>query len=396
MKDIVIIANFCRDFSKNDNGRFQYLCKELSKTDQVEIITSDFSHSLKTKKGKLTHDWPFTITFLDEPGYQKNISIKRFWSHRKWGRNVGKYLEKRKKPDIIDCAVPSLTAALSAMKYCKRNKVKFVVDIQDLWPEAFYMALNVPILSNLLFFPFKRIADKVYRNADEICGVSKSYVERALKKNVKNAKGHVAFLGTELETFDEGATVQPYVFKENKDDLWVGYCGSLSASYDIGCVLNALQIIREKKNTMPRMIIMGDGLQRESFAKTAQEKELDVVFTGRLPYDQMCATLKQCDILINPITKRSAASIINKHGDYAAAGLPVINTQESSEYRSLIEEYHMGLNCKNGDADDVAQKIMYLMDHPEERYQMGCNSRKCAEERFDRRNSYLELLSVFT
>ena len=41
MKDIVIIANFCRDFSETDNGRFMYLCKELSKEHNVEIITSD-------------------------------------------------------------------------------------------------------------------------------------------------------------------------------------------------------------------------------------------------------------------------------------------------------------------------------------------------------------------
>ena len=31
MKDIVIIANFCRDFSETDNGRFMYLCKEEHK-----------------------------------------------------------------------------------------------------------------------------------------------------------------------------------------------------------------------------------------------------------------------------------------------------------------------------------------------------------------------------
>jgi hypothetical protein len=47
VKDIVIIANFCRDFSETDNGRFMYLCKELSKDNKVEIITSDFGHTSK-------------------------------------------------------------------------------------------------------------------------------------------------------------------------------------------------------------------------------------------------------------------------------------------------------------------------------------------------------------
>lgn len=43
MKDIVIIANFCRNFLETDNGRFMYLCKELSKDNKVEIITNDFT-----------------------------------------------------------------------------------------------------------------------------------------------------------------------------------------------------------------------------------------------------------------------------------------------------------------------------------------------------------------
>jgi hypothetical protein len=47
VKDIVIIANFCRDFSETDNGRFMYLCKELAKDNKVEIITNDFIHGQK-------------------------------------------------------------------------------------------------------------------------------------------------------------------------------------------------------------------------------------------------------------------------------------------------------------------------------------------------------------
>ena len=78
MKNILIIANFCRDFSKNDNGRFMYLCKELSKNNNVEIITSDFNHSTKVYKEPLGIKWPFKITFIHEPGYKKISVLKGF------------------------------------------------------------------------------------------------------------------------------------------------------------------------------------------------------------------------------------------------------------------------------------------------------------------------------
>ena len=134
MKDILILANFCRDFSRTDNGRFLYLAKELAKEQLVEIVTSDYSHSKKAPKEKPTVEWPFSITFLHEPGYPRNVCLQRFWSHFVWGRNVKRYLANRKKPDVIYCAVPSLTGPLAAAKYCEKNGVKFIIDVQDLWP----------------------------------------------------------------------------------------------------------------------------------------------------------------------------------------------------------------------------------------------------------------------
>ena len=389
MKDVVIIANFCRDFSETDNGRFMYLCKELSKENNVEIITSDFSHDKKAPKEPLVHNWPFTITFLHEPGYKKNISVQRFASHNAWGKEVGKYLEQRKKPDVIYCAVPSLTAPYEAAKYCEKNGVKFIVDIQDLWPEAFQMVFNVPVLSNMIFAPFKHRVNQIYKMADEICAVSEHYVERALSVNSKCTSGHAVFLGTSLKTFDNNVqTADAPMKKAEEDGLWLGYCGSLAASYDIPCVIDALKILKDKGCNVPKFIVMGDGSRRTEFEDAAKNAGVEAVFLGSLPYDQMCAQIVQCDIVVNPILKGSAASIINKHGDYASSGLPVINNQDSQEYRSLIEKYNMGLNCRNGDSADMAEKLNMLIHDQNLRNEMGKNARRCAEEKFDREYSY--------
>ena len=394
MKDIVIIANFCRDFSETDNGRFMYLCKELSKDNKVEIITSDFSHSAKKQKEPLVHQWPFTITFLHEPGYKKNISLQRFASHRAWGKEVERYLKDREKPDVVYCAVPSLTAPLAAAKYCEKENVRFIIDIQDLWPEAFQMVFHVPVLSDLVFSPFKHIADETYKRADAICAVCQEYVDRALTVNRKCETGHAVFLGTSLETFDKNVnSLEPKIRKESESEIWLGYFGSLSASYDIPCVISAIKTLKEQKHTVPKFIIMGDGARRVEFEKEAIDAGIDAVFLGNLPYDQMCAQLVQCDIVVNPIRGGSAASIINKHGDYAASGLPVLNTQNSREYRKLVEDYNMGLNCKNGDAEDLANKLLDLLDNVALRKQMGKNARECAKEKFDRNHSYRELVA---
>ena len=393
MKDIVIIANFCRDFSENDNGRFMYLCKELSKEHHVEIITSDFIHGQGVHKEPLTIQWPFEITFVHEPGYKKNVSVRRFMSHYSWGKEVAKYLRKRKKPDVVYCAIPSITAALEAAKYCEKNNVRFIVDVQDLWPEAFKMVLNVPIVSKLLFLPFDLRVNAAYKRADAIVAVSRTYVERVLRVNKKCKEGHAVFLGTRLETFDEGAKNKP-LMRKPENEIWIGYCGSLSVSYDIPTVIYAMKKLRDKGLNNLKIIVMGEGAHRAQFEACAKENEVDAIFTGRLGYEDMCAQVRQCDMVVNPIKGKSAASIINKHGDYAASGLPVVNTQDSPEYRELVDAYQMGFNCENGNADDMAEKLERLIQDGALRLQMGANARRCAEEKFDRKFTYQEILKV--
>ena len=48
--DIVIIAEFCGDFSVLNNSRFFYLAKMLSGEHRVELVTSSFIHEAKRQR----------------------------------------------------------------------------------------------------------------------------------------------------------------------------------------------------------------------------------------------------------------------------------------------------------------------------------------------------------
>ena len=390
--DIVIISEFCEDFSKSDNDRFFYLAKMLTGTvgdrvcnDTVEIITSSFRHTTKSQRREPASEWPFKITFIEEPGYPKNVCIKRFSSHRVWGKNVAEYLKKRsRKPDVIYCAVPSLTGPNLVAKYCEKENIRFVIDVQDLWPEAFQMVMNVPVISNIAFIPFRILADGIYKRADAICAVSDTYCQRALAVNKKVTEATTVFLGTELATFDQYAAENP-ILEKKEEEIWLAYCGTLGSSYDLTCVIDALSILDDSR---VRFIVMGDGPKSEEFKNYARQNRVRSEFVGRLQYNAMCSLLSACDITVNPIAHMAAQSIINKHADYAASGLPVVSTQESSEYRKLIDDYHMGFNCRNNDSSDLAEKLKTLIENPPLRLEMGSNARKCAEERFDRKTAY--------
>lgn len=387
--DIVIIANFCMDFTETDNGRFSYIANALCKDNEVEIITSRFYHITKKQRGVL-EEHPYKITLLDEPGYKKNISIRRFYSHYIWGQNVKKYLKKRKKPDVIYCAVPSLTAPYYTSKYCAKNKIRFVIDIQDLWPEAFQMVFNIPILSAIIFAPFKWIENEIYRCANDIVAVSQTYVDRALSVNIKCKSGYSVFLGTDIDTFDKNSDKEAVLTKK-EGDIWLVYCGTLGSSYDLSCVIEA---IKDAGIDYLKFIVMGDGPHMKKFINLAQKSNVDAIFTGRLPYDEMCAMLSECDIAINPIMIGASQSIINKHADYAMAGLPVISSQDRGEYSRLLETYRCGVNCDPGNVLEVRQAIIELTKNKQKRIEYGKNSRRLAEEKFDRQKTYKTILNV--
>lgn len=394
-KDILLIAHFCSDFDGKGNNRFNYLADLFAKNGfDVELVTSDFSHNKKVKREKeISEDLSYKVTFIKEPVYKKNVSLKRFYSHYIMAKNLKKYLESRKKPSAIYCSVPSLDVAETAAKYAKINNIKFIIDIQDLWPEAFQMVFNVPIISNIIFYPMKMKADYIYKAADEIVAVSDTYKNRVLEANNKVEVGKVVFLGTDLGKFDE-------TFSNNKcqgkpdDEIWIAYAGTLGHSYDLTIVFNALEILNNNGYKNLKFVIMGDGPLKEKFEEYSKEKKINTLFTGRLPYAEMVGMLGVCDIAVNPISKGAAQSIINKHGDYAAAGLPVVNTQECIEYRNLVDGYKMGLNCNNNDEVDLSEKLITLLSDAELRKEMGRNSRKLAEEKFDRKRTYLEIITM--
>ena len=394
MKDIIIIAQFVEENFEKSNSRFKDIINMLIKERaNVELITSNFSHENKGYKnlklyGKNNN---FKMTFLKEPAYKKNVCVKRLYSHIMLGNELEKYLRRRKLPDVVYCAVPSLSLAKSAAKYCKKNNVKFIIDVQDLWPEAFKLVFNVPIISNLMYYPMIKKADYIYSNADEIIAVSETYKNRALEVNKKCKEGLSVYLGTDLGYFDS-------LINKNKNNsinnanIKVVYIGTLGHSYNIKIIIDAIAILYKRGIKDIEFLIIGDGPLKSEFEMYSKKKKVKCIFTGRLEYSRMVKKLVECDIAVNPITSGAAQSIINKVGDYAAAGLPVINTQECKEYRNLVEKYDVGINCNEDNIESIVDAIYTMYNDKKLRILQGKNNRYLAEILFDRKKTYYNIV----
>lgn len=397
MKKILMIINFIRFPWEKGNSRFLYLLDKIDyKNNFVELITSNFYHGEKRHRNNFSKEkekTPYKITLIDEPGYKKNVSLKRFYSHYMLSRNIEKYINNLDyKPDLIYCSIPSLDVSKVVAKYAEKNNIKFIIDIQDLWPEAFKMVFNVPLISNMIFYPMKKKADYAYSRADEIIAVSETYANRAMEVNKKCKNGKSVFLGTDLDFFDQCKKKHKKNFNDNI--VRIAYIGTLGHSYDIRCIIDAIKVLNNRNINNIKFVIMGNGPLKNTFENYAKGKNVECDFTGRLDYPEMVGLLCSCDIAVNPISHGAAQSIINKVGDYAAAGLPVVSTQECLEYRNILEEYNAGLNCENNNIEDIANKIEMLIKDKKLRKKLGEGNRKLAEKKFDRKTTYKEIVKL--
>jgi glycosyltransferase involved in cell wall biosynthesis len=95
-----------------------------------------------------------------------------------------------------------------------------------------------------------------------------------------------------------------------------------------------------------------------------------VTFTGRVPDQQLLEMLNTADICVNPdvVNKMNDKSTMNKIMEYMALGKAIVQF-DLTEGRFSAQR--ASLYARPNDERDLADKMLYLLNHPEERERMG-------------------------
>ena len=399
MSKIAVITMGVRLNQEQGYTRFRSICEMLADAGhEVDLITTTFQHWEKRQRdvNQIRRDqYKFRIRFIYEPGYRKNVDLLRIFSHKVAATKLKKLLEKTGDYDLIYAEIPPNNVALTAAEYAHKRGIPFIADVNDLWPEAMRMVIDVPVLSTLIFYPLQREAEKVYALASGVIGTSDEYRERPFQKRKRDIPKKTVYVGNELQVFDEGYEKNKDAVVKGEDEFWVSYAGTIGTSYDIRTMVLAAEELKKRGITNIRFKIMGGGPMKEELEQLAETRKADnVEFVGYVPYDLMAAYLTKSDILVNSFVKKAPQSIVTKIGDYLAAGKPMINTCMSPEFRDKVKKDGFGVNIIPEDAGILADAVEALYQEPEKRQRMGERARLIAEEQFDRPKSYQEILRM--
>ena len=397
--------------------RFRFLSNLLVEQGfDVDLITSSFQHWEKKQRDTTKACYqglPYNIVFIDEPGYQRNLDLTRIRSHGVAARNLQRHFEQNPgRYSLVYSEIPPNDVARVCAEAAEAQRIPYVADINDLWPEAMRMVVNIPILSDIAFWPFTRDARKVYRSLSGAVGTSDEYARRPAADRKAPYPHETVYVGNDLGAFDEGARVHLGDVDKPSDELWAIYAGTLGASYDIATLIRASAMLEKRRvahvartgaegttqlrRPFPavRVKILGDGPDRASLEELARAENAPVDFLGYQDYASMAAWLRASDITVNSLVKTAAQSIVTKIGDYLAAGKPMINTGTSAEFRAKVTNDGFGLNVEAENPEALASALEELARTPSMRKIMGARGRAIAESEFDQRSSYLAIVNL--
>lgn len=379
-------------------SRFYYIAKMFAEHGYgVDLVGSSFQHFEKKPRDRekiLSQNYPFRITFIETPAYKKNIDLRRVYSNRVTARNVLKYIQSQKY-DIIYCSIPANDVAAAVAEYCHVNQIPLIMDVEDLWPEAMGMVMKNRLLHKLVSPYFYKDAETAYRYADAVVGTSDEYTSRAFRNQKRSIPHKTIYVGCDLNVFDSGANQYMEEIEKPDGEFWVTYAGSIGRSYDIRTLVEAGKMLLNRGLAHIKIKILGTGVLKEELETLAGDLGCaNVSFLGYTPYPKMAAYLIKSDVLLNSFVKGAPQSIVNKVGDYLAAGKPMINTLESQEFMGLVKSKNFGTNLEPENAEALADTIeRYATDKGlcEEQAQ---NARKTAEKFFDRRQTYRQMVEL--
>ena len=364
---------------------------------EVDLITSSFQHWEKAQRDKASPEYrkqPYQVVFIDEPGYKRNLDLSRISSHKQAARNLAHHFAADPwRYDLIYSEIPPNDVALAGAEAAAHAGIPFVADVNDLWPEAMRMAFDVPIVSDIAFRSFARDAAKVYTMLDAAVGTSDEYADRPAKDRTEPYPHITVYVGNDLAEFDAGVRTYGSEVVKSQGEVWVAYAGTLGASYDIATLIDAATLLSTEMPTL-RVKILGDGPERDALRARAVQSNAPVDFLGYLDYPRMAAWLAACDITVNSLHAGAVQSIVTKIGDYLAAGVPLINTGRSSEFRAKVEHDRFGVNVDPENPEALAHAIRRLAVNSSARKMMGARARYVAEQEFDQAQSYLEIVHL--
>ena len=293
--------------------------------------------------------------------------------------------------DVIHaCNPPDLFFLIGA--FFKLLGKRFVFDHHDINPELYEAKFG----RRDFFYRMLLLAERLtFRTADLSIATNESYRKIAIERGGMDPdRVYVVRSGPSLERLK---IVPPDERLKRGRKYLVGYVGGMGEQEGLDILLRAVRaVVYCRGRTDIHFGLVGGGTALEAMKRLATELGIEdyVTFTGRVPDADLLAMLNTADVCVNPdvANEMNDKSTMNKIMEYMALGKPIVQF-DLAEGRFSAQE--ASLYAKQNDAEDLAAKIVELIDDPERRAEMGAFGRRRVENELEWRYEAPKLLAAY-
>lgn len=167
------------------------------------------------------------------------------------------------------------------------------------------------------------------------------------------------------------------------------FVGRLTPEKGVGTLLDAWERLAAR---CPLQIV-GDGPDRAALEARVRDRGIPgVTFRRSLPRDRATALMKTARFLIAPSTWYEGFPMVI--AEALACGTPVICSRLGS-MQEIIADRVTGLHFIPGDAEDLARKVVWAWNHPDELAAMSRAARREYENRYTAKKNYELQMEIY-
>ncbi len=293
--------------------------------------------------------------------------------------------------DVIQGCNPPDDVFLIALPF-RLLGIKYIFDHHDATPELYLSKSGQrAFLYKLLLW----LEKMTYASSDAVMATNNSYKELAIKRG-RMAPDDVFVVrnGPDPRTFKPVAP-NP-ALKDGKRYL-VGYVGTMNVQDGLDILIDVAQYIKNLGRRDVRFVCVGSGPELETLRGIVVEKGLvdTVYFTGRVSDQELLEILSTAEVCVNPDRpcEMNDISTMIKIMEYMALSKPIVQF-DSKEGRFSAQEASLYANREDRGAD-FANKVLWLLDRPEDRKRMGEFGRRRIEKELAWEYSVQHLLAAY-
>lgn len=268
------------------------------------------------------------------------------------------------RADAYVIVSPPLLLGAAAWLVTRIKRAPFVFHVQDLQPDAAVgLGMLRPGLFTRALYALERFA---YSSAARVSGISEGMLEVFRHKNVPSAK--LIYFPNGVSLPEPSALPERGAFRRKHGfaahEFLAIYAGNLGVKQGLGVLIEAARLVLEAR---VRIIICGDGAQREILARRIQDlRLLNVIMLPLQPGGEYASMLVDVDVcLVTQQAGSGAAFFPSKLLNALAYARPVLTVADSeSELVRALKQGKFGINVRPGRPQEIADVLEAMAKDP--------------------------------